>query len=115
MHELSIVESLIEQVEKELRNSGHEGRVIRLDLRIGRLSGVNPEAVRFAFELLSPDTSVEGAEVEIERPGAVCVCRACGRRTSIEELEHLCPACGSGEISIEGGNDLLLESIELED
>jgi hydrogenase nickel incorporation protein HypA/HybF len=115
VHELSIVEALIEQVEKELRGSGHEGRVTRLELQIGRLSGVNPEAIRFALELLSPDTPVEGAEVEIDQPRANCVCSACGAETPIEEIEHRCPACGSTQISIEGGNELLLESIELQD
>ena len=52
MHELSIVESLIEQVEKEVVGSGHEGRILRLDLIVGRLSGerrFDPVRLRVAF------------------------------------------------------------------
>lgn len=115
MHELSIVETLIDQVEKEVRSSGHAGRVVRLDLVIGRLSGVNADSVRFAFELLSPETSLAGAKLEIEEPRAVCRCEDCGRETEIEELAAACPACGSPHVTIGGGQELLLSSIELEE
>ena len=115
MHELSIVEALIEQVEKEVDRSGHHGRVAKLDLTIGRLSGVSCDSIRFAFELLSPSTIVEGASVHIDEPSAECVCGVCGRRTEIRELLAQCPDCGSSDIVIEGGRDLLLESIELEE
>ena len=54
MHELSIVEALIDQVGRELDRAGQQGRVLRLELSIGRLSGVNCESVRFAFGLLPP-------------------------------------------------------------
>ena len=53
MHELSIVEALIDQVGQELDRAGQQGRVLRLELSIGRLSGVNPDSVRFAFGLLA--------------------------------------------------------------
>jgi len=115
VHELSIVEALIEQVQKEVRRSGHNGRVTRLELSVGRLSGVNVHSIRFAFEMLAPGTVVEAADVEIAQPGAVCACAACGEATEIDELVDRCPACGSGEVTFEGGRDLLLESIDLEE
>ena len=115
MHELSIVEAIIDQVEREIQRSGHHGRVTRLDLAIGRLSGVSVDSVRFAFELLAPGTFLERAEVRIEEPRASCVCRTCGRRTEIDELVVDCPRCGSADISIEGGRDLLLQTIDLEE
>jgi hydrogenase nickel incorporation protein HypA/HybF len=115
MHELSIVEAIVDQVEKEVQRSGHAGRVARLDLIIGRLSGVCVDSIRFAFELLAPGTILERTEVRIEEPRAECVCRSCGRRTEIEELVVDCPECGSADISIEGGRDLLLQTIDLEE
>lgn len=114
MHEVSIVEALIEQVEKEVERSGHGGRVTRLELVIGRLSGVNADSIRFAFEMLSPGTMLEAADVQIDEPKAVCCCRGCGARTEIDELAACCPACGSGEIAVEGGQELLLQTIDLE-
>ncbi len=115
MHELSIVEALIEQVEREVADAGQTGRISRLELVIGKLSGVSCDAVRFAFELLSADTPLEGAEVHIAEPPAVCVCRDCNERTEIDQLVIECPECESRNIAIEGGRELLLQSIEIEE
>jgi hydrogenase nickel incorporation protein HypA/HybF len=114
MHEMSIVQALIEQVEAEVAKSGETGRVIGLDLVIGRLSGVHVDSIRFAYQILAPGTIVEGAELRVTEPSAYIDCRACGRREPVVEITMHCPACGSGEIVIEGGRDLLLQSIELE-
>jgi len=115
MHEVAIVDALIAQVEEEVRRAGVSGRVVRLDLTIGRLSGVSVEAIRFALELLAPGTVVESARVEIRQPAAVACCAACGHRADIDHVPAHCPRCGSRELSVEGGRELLLESIELEE
>lgn len=115
MHELSIVEAVLEQAEREIRRSGQEGPVRRIELSIGHLSGINCDSLRFAFDLLSPETVFAGAELHINQPAAVCRCRTCGASSEVTELALECPQCGSGEILIEGGRDMLLESIELDD
>ena len=115
MHELSIVEALIERAEKEIRRAGHDGRILRLDLVIGRLAGVSCDSVRFAFDLLSPGTPLEGTQVKITEPKATCCCRACNARVEVDEITVCCPRCGGVEVSIEGGRELLLDSIEIED
>ena len=115
MHELSIVEALIEQVQRELHRAGQQGRAVRLELSIGRLSGVNSDSVRFAFDLLAPGTCVEDAEVTICEPKAVCRCRSCNARVEIEDIVVHCPKCASDDIAIEGGRELMLQSIDVED
>jgi hydrogenase nickel incorporation protein HypA/HybF len=115
MHELSIVEALIDQVRQELDRAGQKGRVHRVELSIGRLSGVNPDSVRFAFGLLAAGTIVEDAEVAIEEPKAVCRCLACKARTEIDDLVLQCPNCAAADIAIEGGREMMLQSIEIED
>ena len=115
MHELSIVETLISQVEKEVLQSRQQGRIVGLSLVIGRLSGVNADSIRFAFELISPDSSLAGAKLIIEEPRAVCRCEDCRTEAEIEEIVTSCPACGSQHITIVGGQDLMLQSIELEE
>jgi hydrogenase nickel incorporation protein HypA/HybF len=114
VHELSVVEALIDQVEEEVDRAGVEGRVIRVALVIGRLSGVNTDSIRFAFELLSPGTRVEGAQLEIAEPKPQCRCRQCQASVAVDELVAACPQCGSGDVFLDGGQDLLLETIELE-
>lgn len=115
MHELSIVEALIDQVGEELDRAGQHGRVLRLELNIGRLSGVHPDAVRFAFGLLSNGTILENAEIAIDEQKPVCQCHACNARTEIDDLVFECPKCNSPDITIEGGRDMMLQTIEIED
>ncbi len=115
MHEVAIVDALIAQVEEEVRRAGVSGKVVRLDLSIGRLSGVSVDAIRFALELLAPGTIVESAQVEIRQPAAVVCCAACDHRAEVEQIPVRCPRCGSRELTIEGGREMLLESIELEE
>ena len=115
MHELSIVEALIDQVKQELDRVGQQGRVLRLELSIGRLSGVHVDAVRFAFGLLSSGTIVENAEHVIEEPKAVCQCHVCNARTEIDDLVLECPKCAAADITVENGREMTLQTIEIED
>ncbi len=115
VHEMSIVDALLQQVQEEVEKSGHAGRVLGLHLIVGRLSGVHVDSVRFAFEILAPGTIAEDAEVKIDQPQAELVCNVCGACNAIDELTISCPDCGSSNVSIRGGQDLLLQSIELED
>lgn len=115
MHELSIVEALIEQVQEEVKRAGVEGRIAKLELSIGRLSGVNADSIRFAFELLAADSILAGAEIVISEPKAVCRCNSCHAETEIEDLLLQCPCCSSEDVVIDGGKELLLQSIDVED
>jgi hydrogenase nickel incorporation protein HypA/HybF len=115
MHETGIIAELIEAAEKELVRAGAGGRVLKVKLSIGRLATVSPEALQFGFELITHGTRFEGAVLEIERPPAFCHCRQCHARTETEDLFLPCPACGSLDVSIEGGQDLLLVSMETDD
>jgi hydrogenase nickel incorporation protein HypA/HybF len=113
MHELSIVEALIDQVGKELERPGQQGRVTRVEVSVGRLSGVNCDSLRFAFNLLAAGTTVADAELVTHEPKAVCHCHACEAKLEIDDLVVQCPRCGSGQITIEGGRELVLQSIEI--
>ncbi len=115
MHELSIVETLIEQVAEEVRRAGHNGPVKQLALAVGRLSGVNVESLRFAFEVLAPGTIAAGAEFAIKEPAAQAQCGDCGAEFEVDGYVSACHKCDSGNLRIEGGRDLVLESIELEE
>jgi hydrogenase nickel incorporation protein HypA/HybF len=112
---MSIVHALLEQVEGEVERSGHTGRVLSLDLVIGRMSGVHVDAIRFAFEVLAPDTLADAARLQIKESKASLQCRACDCVRKIDELQLTCPECESSDITIQGGQELILESIELED
>ena len=115
MHELSIVDALIEQVGREVHRAGQSGKIRGVELNIGRLSGVNCDSIQFAFDLLAPGTLVEGAEIVIREVKAACRCQDCHACVEIDDLVFACPKCASHAIAIEGGRDLVLQSIDVED
>lgn len=115
MHELSIVDALIEQVGREVHRAGHHGKVLGIEVSIGRLSGVNCDSLQFAYQLLAPGTLVEGAEMVIHEIKAVCRCQNCNARVEIDDLIFKCPKCASDTVTIEGGRDLILQSINVAD
>ena len=69
--------------------------------------------LQIAFDLLGPET--RGTEIIIREPKAVCRCRSCNARVEIEDLVIHCPQCASPDIAIEGGRDLTLQSIDVEE
>jgi hydrogenase nickel incorporation protein HypA/HybF len=70
-------------------------RIHRIVLRIGRLAGVEPEALAFAFEAVGADTEAEGAELVIESVPVICDCSTCGRSFECLNSVFLCPDCGT--------------------
>jgi len=115
MHELSIVAALIDQAKQEVTRFPHRGRIVRLDLAVGQLAGVNCESLRFAYDLLAPKSPLGNAELRIHCPPVRLVCCDCGVEEEIETLVETCPKCQGVNVHISGGQELMLQSIEVED
>ena len=108
MHELAITQSVVEAVTERTGDA----RVARVRVRVGRLSGVVPDAMRFCFELVTAGTPLEGAALDIERPEGRGRCRSCGDALALADLILLCP-CGSADVEVLGGRELAVASVEL--
>lgn len=113
MHEFSIAKSLLELVEEEARKHGAK-RVVRVELLIGILSGVEPHLLEIAFEALKEGTIAKDAHLILYIEGIKMYCEDCKREFEKEEINFLCPYCGSFNTTIRGGQDLILKSVELE-
>ena len=87
MHEMSICQGLISQVEKIAREKGAR-QVHSIFLSIGPLSGVEPELLRRAFEVAQVETVARNAKLEMETGSIVVECRSCGARTSRSTTTH---------------------------
>jgi hydrogenase nickel incorporation protein HypA/HybF len=112
MHEVGIMESTLAAVRREAlaRNAAHVDRIV---LRIGVLSGVEPEALRFAFEACSPGTLAEGAEFDIVSVPALAHCPTCDRDFAPGAgFICCCPTCGNYSGDLRAGRELELSSIE---
>ncbi len=112
MHELSLAAAVMEELERLVQREGAR-RVARVVLRAGALSGVEPEALRFAFPAAAEGTCAEGAELVIETEPVQVRCRACGAQTAADPLRLVCGACGGDDVAIAAGADLTLRSAEL--
>lgn len=114
MHEFSIATSLLSIITEEtVQYQGAQVKAVAL--RIGTLSGVVPEALEFAFQVLSEGTVAEGAKLVIERVALRIECNACGTTSTPTDPFIICPCCGSGEVEIMAGRELEIESMEIED
>jgi hydrogenase nickel incorporation protein HypA/HybF len=111
MHELSIADAVVEIATRHAAGR----RVVRVDLRVGHLRQVVPDSLMFAFELVSAGTELEGAELVIEEVPALVRCGGCGAETTLVEFPAHCAACGSFDVAVAGGDELLVDSLELED
>ncbi len=92
MHELSLAENLREIIEAEAERQGFS-RVRAVRLAVGRLSCVEPEALRFCFAEVMAGSAAEGAALEITELAGLGECRHCGRQWPMTEHYDLCPAC----------------------
>ena len=113
MHELSIAQALVQQVEEALREKSFV-RVTAITIAVGTLAGVDAECLRFAFPLATQGTRVDGAELIVETVPAAVRCRACGKTTSTEVPLFACASCGATEVELLSGRDLLLRSVEID-
>ncbi len=108
MHELSIAQSVVEAVTE--RADGRQVRRVRMV--VGRLSGVVPRALLFSFELVCEGTVAEGAELVVDEPSGRARCRTCGNGFDVADLVLLC-GCGSTDVELVRGHELLVSSMEL--
>ena len=108
MHELSITQSVVDLVAE--RTAGRT--VVAIQVRVGRLAGVLPDAMQFCFEIATAGTSVEGARLEIEEVDGRIACRDCGLEAAADDLVLLCE-CGSADVDIVAGKELTVVAVEL--
>ena len=111
MHELSIAESVVRIASRQADGR----RVTKVQMKVGHLRQVVPSALAFGFELLAEGTPVEGAELEMEQVPAEGRCRGCGAESRLGNFPLQCSGCGSFDLEILKGEELLVESLELEE
>ena len=112
MHEIGIMESAITAVLDQARQH-HARQVNRIVLRIGSLSGVEPEALRFAFDAVTAGTLAEGAELKIETVAARAYCAGCGVEFEDDAgFIFSCPRCRSFSGDLRQGREIELSRIE---
>jgi hydrogenase nickel incorporation protein HypA/HybF len=111
MHELSIAEAVV----RIAIDHAAGRRVTRVELKVGHLRQVVPSALEFAFELVAEGTLLDGAELAIEQVPAAGLCRRCGTETVLASFPLLCAGCGSADLELLRGEELLVDALVLDE
>lgn len=111
MHELSIAQAVVTIAQRHAAGR----RVLRVECRIGHLRQVVPDALTFAFGLLTDGTPLEGAELAIEHVPARGRCRACGAVSALPDFPLRCARCGDLDVELVAGEELLVDALVLDE
>ena len=113
MHEMSIAMELLEQVLATAAE--HEAiRIDEVEVEVGALRAVVPEALELAFQAAGRGTIAENARLTIKEEKAVAVCRSCECMFLPEPGVYVCPQCSEADARIVSGNDILLRAVACE-
>jgi len=111
MHELSVATAVLNTA---VKHAG--GRPVSvISMRVGRLRQVVPDSLEFYFEIVARGTVCEGSRLECNEIELQLRCGDCGREFSPEHPMFRCPDCNSAAVSIEAGEELEVDYIEVED
>jgi len=112
VHEFSIALSIVDIAEKEVKNH-NASKVESIELEIGKLSGIEPMALEFAWDHAVVDTVLEQAERKINYIEGSAVCDQCGKKFSIKYIFEECPYCHSFQKHFLSGKELIVKSLTI--
>ena len=113
MHEMGIALQIIDIATASIPADLTGVPVLKVNIRIGKLSAVVPKSLTFCFNIATKDTPLEGAMLAIEEVPVEAACTDCGHRWTIKNASFICPVCESGAVDILSGRELDITSIEL--
>jgi hydrogenase nickel incorporation protein HypA/HybF len=114
MHEATIIRKVVDVVTQQLAEEGWPGRVRAVRLRMGRLAAAVPDNLRFLFRILTQDTPLEGAVLEIEPVNVKMRCRSCGAEYVVVDGDFRCRSCRSSDAELTEGREMIIDSVEVD-
>ncbi len=112
MHEVGLMENAL-AIALNYATREQATRIHQIALRVGELSGVEPDALRVAFDVLTQGTIAENAQLNIEFCPTLCYCPVCKAQFQSPDGGYDCPTCQTWSLSIVQGKELELTSLEV--
>lgn len=112
MHEYSVVQSLLEQIEGVAKENS-ASKVTKVVTKIGVMSGIDAHLLEVAFNTFKEDTICNEAEFVMNLQAIVIECRACKEISELEKIHYCCPKCQSTDIKVLEGEDMFLMQLEM--
>jgi hydrogenase nickel incorporation protein HypA/HybF len=113
MHEISIACSLVKAASEEATRH-HAAHVLKVDVVLGALSGVEMDSLMFCLGAVAKGTICEGAEFNVEIAPATGPCPGCLTKCEVRDFMTACPECGTWPLGISGGREMTLRAVEIE-
>ncbi|MCU7945829.1 MAG: hydrogenase maturation nickel metallochaperone HypA [Candidatus Thiodiazotropha sp. (ex Cardiolucina cf. quadrata)] len=113
MHEMSLCEGVLLALEENASSQGYK-RVKTVWLEIGALSGVEPEAMYFGFDVVMNETLADGARLEIIHLPGEAWCMQCSQSVQVSARYEACPECGSYQLHVTGGEEMRIKELEVD-
>ncbi len=110
VHEMSFASAILDAVMKVARENNAK-RVKSVHVVIGNLLMLNPEQLKFCYDVVTKGTIAENSKLEIEVVKAKIECTNCGK--VFDEYVGICDECG-GILKVEGGKEMFLKKVEME-
>lgn len=112
MHELSIALNIVDGVLEELKRQ--TGQVDAVHLKVGRLSGVDKDALVFSYSVACQDTAIAKSRLMIEEIDVTIFCTACRAERPTRDFPFLiCAECGASAERIVHGEELEITAMEM--
>ncbi len=112
-HELSIAKNILDGVLKEAQCHGAK-RIVGVNVNLGALKGISPEALQLHFQCITEGTPADGAALHIHHIAAAARCAECGHEFPIEHMMATCAKCDSPRIEVTSGLELFVDAIDVE-
>lgn len=112
MHELSIAEEILTTAKTHI----HSGRrLLKVNVALGPFSGVERESLEFCFALAANHFGLEGAALIVEQLTAEGTCSSCDKTGTVADMWSPCAHCGYTPMTVEGGRELRITQLEIEE
>lgn len=111
MHEVSIVEGIIESVTQQRSNHNFE-RIISVEITCGQYNCVDEETLQFCYDIATKGTWLEGAGIMIKRLNEQYQCSVCGKEFFLDGEQKTC-SCGSDQLIPQINTDLYVSKLEV--
>lgn len=110
---MSIIESILRTVLQEAEKH-HADKVKSIKLRVGKLWQIIPDTLEFCYSVATKGTIADGSEMLISQTPIVAKCKRCGGSFEVDNYFFLCPDCNVADAEVISGDELILETIEME-
>ncbi len=112
MHEYSVVQALLNQCE-EVAEQNKATKVMKIIVKIGVMSGVEPHLLQVAFDTFKEGTVCDEAELTLNSQKLKLECKECGNIFEVDEVRYFCMKCESLRVKVLDGEDMYLMSLEM--